>query len=41
LAVLEHFNEVCIEIEHLSNVEMLRRRAPPPTPQAQAKLVSP
>jgi hypothetical protein len=30
--VLEHFN--------IENVEMLRRRVPPPAPQAQAKLAS-
>jgi hypothetical protein len=31
--LLKHFN--------IENVEMLWRRAPPPAPQAQAKLVSP
>jgi hypothetical protein len=31
-SILEHFN--------IENVEMLWRRAPPPAPQAQAKLAS-
>jgi hypothetical protein len=31
----------CLERFNIENVEMLWRRAPPPAPQAQAKLVSP